>query len=107
MVTYQCAEFKLLIMHELDRFNVSEQNVDFNITVDNNTYAGTAVTLKNVEFLMSKYKTSGECSYGRYFWQHNMVILDEMSLDCLCEMLLDIVKDKSEGLLDDMFYRVE
>lgn len=106
MLTYECAEFKLLVIHELNKFNVSEQNVDFHITVDNNTYAGTAVTLKNIEYLMEKYKDSGECNYGRYFRQHDMVILAEMSLDCLCESLLDILKDKQVGILDDIFYKI-
>lgn len=46
MLTYECSEFKLLVMHELDSFNVAEQNLDFNITVDNIKYTGTAVTLK-------------------------------------------------------------
>lgn len=107
MLTYECPEFKLLIMHELDEFNVSEQNIDFNITVDKNMYVGTAVTLKNIEFLMQKYKTSGDCHYGRYFWQHNMLILEEMTLSCLCDALLDIVKNKSEDGLDHIFDKIE
>lgn len=103
MLTYECSEFKLLVMHELDHFNVAEQNIDFNIIVDNIKYAGTAVTLKNIEYLMNKFRASGDCHFGHYFWQSNMLILEEMTIDCLRAALLDIVKDKT---LDDMFYKI-
>lgn len=106
MLTYECSEFKLLVMHELDSFNVAEQNVDFNIAVDNIKYTGTAVTLKNIEYLMKKFRASGDCCFGRYFWQSNMVILEEMSINCLCDALLDIVENKSLDSLNDMFYRI-
>ncbi|WP_336168037.1 hypothetical protein [Acinetobacter sp. 161(2023)] len=106
MLTYECSEFKLLVMHELDSFNVVEQNIDFNITVDNIKYAGTAVTLKNIEYLMSKFGATGDCHFGRYFWQSNMLILEEMSFYFLRDALLDIVKDKTLDTLDDMFYKI-
>ncbi|WP_151742062.1 hypothetical protein [Acinetobacter seifertii] len=106
MLTYECSEFKLLVMHELDNFNVAEQNIDFNVTVDNIKYAGTAVTLKNIEYLMEKFRTSGDCHFGRYFLQSNMLILEEMTIDCLRDALLDIVKNKTLNTLDDMFYRI-
>lgn len=35
-----------------------------------------------------------------------MLILDEMTIDCLRAALLDIVKDKTLGTLDDMFYKI-
>ncbi|MBJ9722572.1 hypothetical protein I5515_12245 [Acinetobacter calcoaceticus] len=106
MLTYECSEFKLLVMHELDSFDVVQQNIDFNITVDNIKYAGTAVTLKNIEYLMKKFRATGDSHFGCYFWQSNMLILEEMSIDCLRDALLDIVKDKTSGTLDDMFYRI-
>lgn len=106
MLTYECSEFKLLVLHELDNFNVAEQNIDFNIIVDNIKYAGTAVTLKNIEYLMEKFRVSGDCQFGRYFWQSNMLILEEMTIDCLRAALLDIVKDKTLDTLDDMFYKI-
>ncbi|MDQ9036380.1 hypothetical protein RFH07_07070 [Acinetobacter seifertii] len=106
MLTYECSEFKLLVMHELDNFNVAEQNIDFNIIVDNIKYAGTAVTLKNIEYLMNKFRASGDCHFGRYFWQSNMLILEEMTIDCLSDVLLDIVKSKTLNTLDDMFHRI-
>ncbi|WP_284118350.1 hypothetical protein [Acinetobacter seifertii] len=106
MLTYECSEFKILVMHELDNFNVAEQNIDFNIIVDNIIYAGTAVTLKNIEYLMNKFRASGDCHFGRYFWQSNMLILEEMTIDCLRAALLDIVKDKTLDTLDDMFYKI-
>ncbi|MBO8207350.1 hypothetical protein [Acinetobacter nosocomialis] len=106
MLTYKCSEFKILIMHELDNFNVAEQNIDFNVTVDNIIYAGTAVTLKNIEYLMNNFRATGDCHFGRYFWQSNMLILEEMTIDCLRAALLDIVKDKTLNTLDDMFYKI-
>ncbi|MGK8801594.1 hypothetical protein [Acinetobacter seifertii] len=106
MLTYECSEFKLLVMHELDNFNVAEQNIDFNIIVDNIKYAGTAVMLKNIEYLMNKFRASGDCHFGRYFWQSNMLILEEMTIDCLRDALLDIVKNKTLNTLDDMFHRI-
>ncbi|QNX04341.1 hypothetical protein [Acinetobacter seifertii] len=92
MLTYECSEFKLLVMHELDNFNVAEQNIDFNIIVDNIKYAGTAVTLKNIEYLMEKFRASGDCQFGRYFWQSNMLILEEMTIDCLRAAWLCCIK---------------
>ncbi len=106
MLTYEYSEFKLLVMHELDNFNVAEQNIDFNIILDNIKYAGIAVTLKNIEYLMNKFRASGDCHFGRYFWQSNMLILEEMTFDCLRDVLLDIVKNKTLNTLDDMFHRI-
>ena len=102
---YEFSEFKLVLFSKLDKTDISEQNNDFNIVKGNSAYAGTAVTLKNIEFLMHKFKNSGECNGGKYYWQHNMIILSEMSLDCLYESLLDIVNDPSLSL-DEMFYKI-
>jgi len=55
---------------------------------------------------MNKFRASGDCHFGRYFWQSNMLILEEVTIDCLRDALLDIVKDKTLGNLNDMFYRI-
>lgn len=101
MQNYSFKEFDLLIFHNLDSIKIKNQNIDFNIIHEQKRYAGTASTIENIKYLMKKYKDENECNKGRYFFQHNMIILEEMTITCLYEAIIDILKTTTLG---NIFY---
>lgn len=44
---------------------------------------------------MTKDNRTGESAFGSYFWCTDMVVLKEMTIECLVRTLEDILNDES------------
>lgn len=44
---------------------------------------------------MTKDNRTGESAFGSYFWCADMLILDQMTLECLVKAITDILNDES------------
>jgi len=53
----------------------------------------TFFTLKNIENLMLKFKKSGECKGGNFFWAVDMVILDRLTLENMYNFIDEFLED--------------
>ncbi len=62
---------------QLDPVN---DNVDVWVyTKDGSRYSATFFTLKNIEMLMDRWRDSGECAGGKYFWCVDAIVVRELS----------------------------
>ena len=58
-------------------------------------FSGSAFTLANIQYLMTKDNRMGESAFGSYFWCADMLILKEMTVECLGKAIKDILSDQS------------
>jgi len=73
----------------------SDQNTDVFIRFENGEeYVASFFTIKNIVRMMSKNKVSGEQQNGSYFWSSDMVIVEEISEDCIRRTVEDLIKSQ-------------
>lgn len=94
-IIYESELFYIETHHEIQVVKVEEQNIDFWLTVNGKTFSGSAFTLANIQYLMTKNNRTGESAFGSYFWCADMLILDQMTLECLVKAITDILNDES------------
>jgi hypothetical protein len=75
-------------------------NVDVEVQfVSGERYVATLFTIENIETLMSRCKTSGECNAGSYFWAADMVIIEKMTLEAIQELIEYLIDDNELSLV--------
>lgn len=73
--------------------SVEEENLDIHVQCnDGRRFAGTLYTLRNLQFLMDKFRVEGECAKGRYFFDPSMVIIRDLNADTIREVIADLVR---------------
>ncbi len=71
--------YRLEIVGE-GQINPSNDNVDVWVyTEDGSRYSATFFTVRNIETLMDRWRESGECAGGTYFWCIDAIIVRELS----------------------------
>lgn len=95
-IIYEDERFYIETHHEIQIDNIEEQNIDFwLLTVDGKTFSGSAFTLANIQYLMIKDNRAGESAFGPYFWSADMLVLKEMTIECLVSTIENILNDES------------
>lgn len=83
----------------------SDDNSDVIVTLaDNTRWFATFFSYANITALIQKFKQSGECLFGTYFWATNMILVDEVSRHRIEEIICHLVK---EGEFEQIFKQVE
>ena len=73
-------------------------NVDVEVTLaDGVRYGATFFTLKNIERLFQKNRTTGECAGGLYLWAANMILVQELTLDVIERSVQDLLENQEFG----------
>lgn len=74
-------------------WNYENGNTDVIITLENNKkHIATFFTYKNIQSLTTKYKESGECLNGKYFWASDMVLIDNCSRKSIERIIIHMLK---------------
>lgn len=77
-------DYQLIIYQNTTVKLKNDNNVDVEVVFKNGKrYVATMFTLDNIHKLIDKYKESGECDYGRYFWAADMILLRELSISTI------------------------
>ncbi|WP_277560913.1 hypothetical protein [Acinetobacter beijerinckii] len=97
-IIYEDERFYIETHHKIQVDNIEEQNIDFWLTVNGETFSGSAFTLVNIQYLMAKDNRSGESAFGSYFLCAYMLVLKEMTTECLVAAIKDILNDESLDL---------
>ena len=92
---YQDDAFSIKTYHNIPEDDVEQQNIDFWLIIGDKTFWGSAFTLANIQYLMTKDNRTGESAFGTYFWASDMIILKEMTVECLVKAIRNILNDQS------------
>lgn len=91
------------VIHGLDEVNPNDDNVDIVVTLsDGRRFSGTFFTLKNVETLMKRWKESGECLNGLYFFTPDCVIVKKLTQEIVEATVRDMIKNEFFGSLIEL-----
>jgi hypothetical protein len=82
-----------------------DENIDVEVTFDNgNRYVATFFTLENIRMLIQKYKRTGECHNGLYFWASDMIILERLTPENVQKAVVDLLEhDEFEAAFSGPF----
>ncbi len=68
--------YSLSLRGEQPWVDIEDDNVDVYVTFeDGRVYTATLITPENIATLMSRYRVSGECAHGLYFWAIDLVVV--------------------------------
>lgn len=78
-------DYELTIYRGITPLDPNNDNVDVEVTFPNGeSFSAVFFTLENIETLMKRYKKTGECADGLYFWASDMVIVQQISENTIC-----------------------
>ena len=93
--TVQCDDYQLTIYSGIAPLDPNNDNVDVQVTFPNGeSFSAVLFTLQNIDTLMKKYKKTGECADGLYFWASNMMIVQELTEQTLCETIDNLLAEE-------------
>jgi len=85
--------YKIQYIGEIEDFENDNSDV-FVEFEDGRKYVATFFTLSNIMRIMNRYKESGECSNGKYFWSSDMIIVENLNPLILRESIDDLIKNE-------------
>jgi hypothetical protein len=95
--------YRILLIEGVDELDPIDDNVDVEILFDDGRrYGATLFTLENVHSLMERYRSSGECGGGSYFWASQMIMVRSLTPAAIAEAIGALI---AEGDLDQAFVR--
>lgn len=83
------------VVEMLDHGNVNtaDDNVDvFVYFADGRKYVATFFTLANIQSIMRKDRTTGECAGGLYFWASDMIVVERLDRETVEQTVADLVQ---------------
>ena len=93
--TVQRNDYQLTIYHGIDPLDPDNDNVDVQVTFPNGeSFSAVFFTLQNIDTLMKKYKKTGECADGLYFWASNMMIVQKLTEQTICETIGNLLAEE-------------
>ena len=93
--TVQRNDYQLTIYHGIDPLDPDNDNVDVQVTFPNGeSFSAVFFTLQNINTLMKHYKKTGECANGLYFWTSDMLIVQKLTEQTLCETIDNLLAEE-------------
>lgn len=84
-------EVEVTLLGEVD--DVLDDNVDVVIRLpQGEVRTSTFFTMKNIEAIIARYRASGECLSGRFFWSKDMVIVEDLRMETILEIVHELVR---------------
>ena len=80
--------YKLTIYRGIAPLDSDNDNVDVQVTFPNGErFSAVFFILRNIEALMRRYKKTGECAEGLYFWASDMMIVESLTEKTICKTI--------------------
>ena len=90
--------YKLTIYRGIAPLNSDNDNVDVQVTFPNGErFSAVFFTLRNIEALMRRYKKTGECADGLYFWASDMMIVESLTEKTICKTIDHLLAEDEFG----------
>jgi hypothetical protein len=88
--------------HQRDNFyNEDDGNTDVIVlTADGQKYTASFFTYAYIEKLRNRNRITGDYLRGRYFWEKNMVLVEDCSFDAINPVVIHII---DEGEFNEVF----
>lgn len=104
-ITIQCSDYQLTIYNGIAPLDPDNDNVDVHVTFPNGeSFSAVFFTLQNIETLMKDYRKTGECANGLYFWTSDMLIVQKLTEQAICETVDNLLTD---GEFESVFSKNE
>jgi hypothetical protein len=86
--------YRLMVqLTEPGTLDEDDDNVDVKVYFgDGRTYTATIFTLKNIQSIFEKYKQTGECLSGLYFWTFDMLIVQKLTIEVIERVIADLIE---------------
>lgn len=89
-------------------YDENDDNVDIEVVLPSGErFGATVFTLQNLHSLMAKFRKTGECNGGQYFWAADMIVVEKLTVQSLVEMIDDLLNSGSFPLAFQKFDDVE
>ena len=103
--TIQRNDYELTIYTGIDPLDPKNANVDVQVTFPNGeSFSAVFFTLQNIETLMKDYEKTGEGANGLYFWTSDMLIVQKLTEQTICEAIDNLL---AEGEFASVFSKNE
>ena len=90
--------YKLTIYRGIAPLNSDNDNVDVQVTFPNGErFSAVFFTIRNIEALMRRYKKTGECADGLYFWASDMMIVESLTEKTICKTIDHLLAEDEFG----------
>lgn len=91
-------KYKLTIYRGIAPLDSDNDNVDVQVTFPNGErFSAVFFTLRNIEALMRRYKKTGECADGLYFWASDMMIVKNLTEKTICKTIDHLLAEDEFG----------
>ena len=75
-------------------FDINDDNCDVNIYLENKrVFFGTLFTPMNIHTLIARFRKSGECLNGKYFWSANMLIVENLERSTVDQVINELIEN--------------
>lgn len=96
-------EFEIEFIGDID--DLESDNIDVYVTLsDGQKYTATFFTLSNIKRILDRYRKSGECAYGKYFWASDMIIIENINPLTIREAVNDLLRTEE---FESAFMKIE
>ena len=103
--TVQRNDYQLTIYNGIAPLDPANDNVDVQVTFPNGeSFSAVFFTLQNIATLMKHYKKTGECADGSYFWASDMIVVQRLTEQTICETVDNLL---TEGEFASVFSKNE
>lgn len=94
-VTLQRDNYKLTIYCGIEPLDPDNDNVDIHVTFPNGeSFSAVFFTLQNIDTLMKDYEKTGEGANGLYFWTSDMLIVQRLTEQTICEAIDNLLAEE-------------
>ena len=94
-VTIQRNNYKLTIYCGITPLDPDNDNVDVHVTFPNGeSFSAVFFTLQNIDTLMKDYEKTGEGANGLYFWTSDMLIVQRLTEQTICETIDNLLAEE-------------
>lgn len=91
-------DYKLTIYRGITPLHPDNDNVDVQVTFPNGeSFSAVFFTPRNIDTLMKRYKKTGECAGGLYFWASDMIIVERLTEKTICETVDNLLAEEEFG----------
>ena len=92
--------YKLTIYHGTTPLNSDNDNIDVQVTFPNGErFSAVFFTIRNIEALMKRYKKTGECAGGLYFWASDLIIVESLTEKTICKTIDHLLAEDEFGYI--------